>query len=456
VNSNDNSEHAHPPRDPAGATTDKPTRPPGTGSVYLRGGIFWIKYSRNGRSYCESSRSAATAFGVKWTPSRRLAEKLLSRRLGEITTGTFLPPAVERITVGELVEDVFRDYRINDRKSVGDAQARWQLHLQPMFGHIRASDLCRSDGIARYIDQRRKEGASNGTINRELSLLRRAYHLGRKANSRKVREVPVFPHLKESAPRKGFLEDRQHRKLIEGASLWFRTLVDVGRTFAWRHAEVLNLRVSQVDLLGEPPTIRLDAGSTKNDDGRVVVIPASLRPLLVECMRGKRPDEPLFTRENGEPVRDFRWTWCKACVRAGVGRIYCPTCEQPVTSKKCPQCGARAKYEGLVYHDLRRTGARNLRRAGVAEGVIMKIAGWKTSHMFRRYDITDEADLAEAMKKLEAREQQLERIVPAVPVAPVARPAAAASTPGDQLHYGYSGQEPAQKVVHVAKGASIN
>jgi hypothetical protein len=86
----------------------------------------------------------------------------------------------------------------------------------------------------------------------------------------------------------------------------------------------------------------------------------------------------------------------------------------------------------------------------------MKIAGWKTSHMFRRYDIPDEADLAEAMKKLEAREQQLERIEPAVPVAPVARPAGAASTPGDQLHDGHSGQEPAQKVVHFAKGASIN
>ena len=291
---------------------------------------------------------------------------------------------------------------------------------------------------------------------RELSLVRRAFHLGREANSRKVREVPVFPHLKESAPRKGFLEDRQHCKLVEGAPLWFRAVVEVGRTFAWRYAEVLKLRVHQVDLLGERPTIRLDAGTTKNDDGRVVVIPASLYLLLVECVRSKKPEEPLFTRENGKPVHDFRWTWWKACVRAGVGRIYCPTCEQAVTSKKCPKCGARARYQGLLYHDLRRTGARNLRRAGVAEGTIMKIGGWRTRSVFERYNIVDEADLADAMRKLEAREQKLEAAVPALPVASPPSPPATVPVPGDQLHYGYSDRKPAQNAVHIAKAASIN
>jgi integrase len=55
----------------------------------------------------------------------------------------------------------------------------------------------------------------------------------------------------------------------------------------------------------------------------------------------------------------------------------------------------------LKVHDLRRTGARNLRRAGVDRDIIMRIGGWKTESVFRRYNIVDEADLRDATQKLE-------------------------------------------------------
>ena len=41
-------------------------------------------------------------------------------------------------------------------------------------------------------------------------------------------------------------------------------------------------------------------------------------------------------------------------------------------------------------HDFRRTAARNLIRAGVPQHVVMKLCGWKTDAMFRRYAIVDE------------------------------------------------------------------
>jgi hypothetical protein len=54
----------------------------------------------------------------------------------------------------------------------------------------------------------------------------------------------------------------------------------------------------------------------------------------------------------------------------------------------------------LLFHDLRRSGARNYRRAGVTEDVIMRIGGRKTPSMFRRYNVVDERDLAEAATRL--------------------------------------------------------
>jgi hypothetical protein len=50
--------------------------------------------------------------------------------------------------------------------------------------------------------------------------------------------------------------------------------------------------------------------------------------------------------------------------------------------------------------------ARNLRRAGVAEGVIVKIGGWKTRSVFERYAIVSQGDIRDAMTSLEAKQQR--------------------------------------------------
>ena len=60
----------------------------------------------------------------------------------------------------------------------------------------------------------------------------------------------------------------------------------------------------------------------------------------------------------------------------------------------------RAKIPELLVHDLRRTAARNMIRAGIPEKQIMLIAGWKTRSMFDRYHIVDERDIHEAGRKL--------------------------------------------------------
>jgi integrase len=385
----------------------------GTGCVYRRpdSPVWWLKYSKRGKAFRESSHET----------DQRKAEKMLRKRLGELEAGTFAGPQVERIKVTELAEDFIRDYRINGRKSLDDVQARWTLHLRPFFGYMRAAEVT-SQQIARYVDGRQQEGASNATVNRELAALKRMFRLGVQATPPKVMRMPAFPHMKENNVRKGFLEDEQFRALVAESELWFRALVECGRTYGWRVSELLGLRVEQVDLVQK--VIRLEPGTTKNSDGREVFMTDTVRALLSACVQGKAPDAQVFTRPNGSPVRDFRVTWERACSRIGVGETVCADCSEPMDSgKACSKCKSkRSAYSGLIFHDLRRTAARNLRRAGIPETVIMKIGGWRTRSVFERYAIVSRTDIADAMRKLQQSEeatqtqQSHETVTLAVPV----------------------------------------
>jgi hypothetical protein len=66
----------------------------------------------------------------------------------------------------------------------------------------------------------------------------------------------------------------------------------------------------------------------------------------------------------------------------------------------------REKRQGLLFHDLRRSAARNMVRYGVGEGVVMKIGGWKTRCVFGRYNIVSEADIAEVASRIEEGRRQ--------------------------------------------------
>ena len=344
----------------------------GAGSIYKRDGspVWWIKYHRHGRPFRESTHT------TDWNK----AGKMLKTRLSEINQGTFMGPQLERTKVDELAVMFVRDYRINSRKSLTDAETRWNQHLKPFFGGMRAIDVT-SEQLSRYVDKRQQEEAANATINRELAALKRMFRLGQQATPPKVVRAPKFPKLAENNIRKGFLEDGQYRKLIEYCSeLWFRGLVECGRTYGWRVSELLTMRVSQVDVAQR--VIRLEPGTTKNRDGREVLMTDTIHKLLSALVHGKAADDYVFTRANGKPVRDFRVMWQNACAHAVV-----------------PE---------LLFHDLRRTGARNLRRAGVAEGIIMKIGGWRTRSVFERYAIVSRSDMNDAILKLQESERRTE------------------------------------------------
>ncbi len=356
--------------------TKKPVpepKKPDRGSVYLRNGTYWIKYYKWGKPYRESAKTDDEAKAVRF----------LKYRLTQIDRGRFVEPKVERTLVEELWQPFLAAL---DRKHAKDryhVEMRWNNHLKPFFGNMRVVEVT-GTRLNEYVATRQVDKMKDSTIIRELAILKRMFKVGFRSDPPMVVRIPPFPELKESAPRKGFLADADYPKLANECAregLWLRALLAVAYNFGWRKSELLNLHVRQVDQASR--TITLDAGTTKNNEGREVTMTAEVFTLVSACVHGKKPEDYVFTRKDGKRVKDFRKTWEQVCERAGVA--------------------------GLLLHDLRRTGARNLRRLRVDQKTIMEIGGWKTASVFQRYNISDSEDKAEAAQLLDTKFEQQSR-----------------------------------------------
>jgi integrase len=333
----------------------------------------------------------------------------------EVSEGRYTKrqPKKTLFTVGDLWEPYLRKYRNRGGKDEGRLTIAWN-HLKLHFEKMRIADVT-TDSINKYIESRREAGMQNaqrkaamqseifdpekallrvnGTVNREISVLRAAFHYGCRTTPRMVEAAPVFPErLPESDPREGFLKDEQYAVLAANATeLWLRALIACAFNFGFRKGELLNLQVRKVDLTGR--WINLGAQDTKSKKPRKVKMSTEVYELLRACVEGKELDDYVFTRTDGSRVVDPRDSWYSLCVASGLGNWV------PAKRKNGEEY---KRYVGLNLHDFRRAAVMHMDQCGVSQTVAMSIGGWTTASIYRRYNIVDERALEKATVKIEA------------------------------------------------------
>ena len=363
------------------------------GQIIERGERAWLVRIYVGRDPQTGKRKyeGHTVHGTK-----KDAQTYLNGKVRERDLGTYA--GVTHTLMGALLDDLLADYKINGKRhDWADLVVR--VHLRPFFGAMKAASVgtqqVRAYIAARQQPETRKYGekgektrefgpASNGTINRELALLRRAFNLGKRATPPKVGTAPFIPILAENNVRKGFFEHEAFLAMRRALPNEIRPVITFAYYTGCRKGEILALRWSQVDLAER--VVRLEPGETKNDEARMI----PLAPELYEVLKLQRetrdtyfPQNPWVFSRAGSPISDFRAAWGSACKATGLV-ITAGDKEKPMR----------------LFHDLRRTGVRNLVRAGVPERVAMSISGHKTRAVFDRYNIVSEGDLKDAARRL--------------------------------------------------------
>ena len=161
--------------------------------------------------------------------------------------------------------------------------------------------------IREFIVKGQTDGASNGTINRELALLRRMFNLA--AEDGVLRTVPHLPMLKEAPPRKGFFEYGEFQRLRQELPDYLRPVATMGYYTGMRRGEILKICWDNVDL--EAGEIRLNASETKNDEARTIPLLSELREML-KIERERNPDAEFVFIRSRQPIGSFYKAW-KSC-----------------------------------------------------------------------------------------------------------------------------------------------
>jgi integrase len=244
-----------------------------------------------------------------------------------------------------------------------------------IVGQIKPSDL------ENYQAKRKREGYSDAYIDRQIEAARAMTNKAFDNDLVTGETVKIFRRVKKMLKRNANARDRiisldEFRAIMDKLPRHTKAILATAFYTGMRRGEVLSLTWDKVDM--ENRIIRLEAADTKDKEPRVIPILPELFEILHEIPRTLHDPHVFLFR--GKPVASIKTGLIKACKDAGVNY-------------------GRFEKGGFVFHDLRHSFNTYMRKAGVAQSVIMKIIGHSTDEMFRRYNSIDADDAHQAIDR---------------------------------------------------------
>lgn len=375
-------------------------------SLYRRGKVWWMDFRFCGQRIQETTRMTSI------TRAKEVEEKR-KQALKDGAAG--IKKAQQPLLFATAAEEYIALARGKKRKwSPGmlKIQKNSVAHLLPAFGK-KLLQAIEATHIAKYQDQRTKEGASGRTVNMEVGTLRTI--LKRKRQWGLLQDDVVMLDERDDVGRALAAEEESALLLECGRSrsrilLPFVVLaLETGarfntvRTLQWRNIDFANrclkfghdktkAGTGRVVPLNQRATAALTFWAQQFPDRR----PGHYVFPLEKCNATGREDTFGFTgavvyeTDPSQPIGDIKEAWEGAKKRT---RRHCPHCDgiladkpKPETGYTCIECKAEVEDlpAGLVsvrFHDLRHTAVTRMIDAGVPLPKIAKIVGWTAGTM---------------------------------------------------------------------------
>jgi integrase len=297
--------------------------------------------------------------------SREVCVRLFKNQGWELPLDLVGREPVQELTLWAAAEIFFKYPEIKD------SPTRWRyeccmVNLVEKLGPDRPIKSIWVPDLKKYQIERLNEGASEGSINWEMSTLSKLF--GVMIDLRLVDTNPVRLVKKlsvKSGERQVYISHDDFLRIVDRCPAWFQRVAKTAYYTGMRRGEILGLRRKQVKLARR--MILLGPEDTKEAHWKRVPVHPTLVPVLEEAMR-----ITSLERDRVFLVQD----------RRGVRPIDRETAKNP-WPRACRKLGLEKPWPRL--HDLRHTWKTNARRSGMDPEIRESILG----HWFREKSVSE-------------------------------------------------------------------